>query len=191
VETPLAAPTAEVLLAGVARQDRDAFACLFRAYAPKVKGHLVAKGAPRAAADELVQEVFLSIWRKADQFDAQRGSAAAWIFALARNAFIDRIRRETRPEVDPSDPLFVASATDVLPPDGQLAAERDRHALRGALAALPAEQREVMQRAYFAGRSLAEIASEQNVPLGTVKTRARLALARLREKLVSRTPEES
>ena len=187
----MAAPTAEALLAGVARQDRDAFGRLFRAYAPKVKGHLLAKGAPRAAADELVQEVFLSIWRKADQFDAQRGSAAAWIFTLARNAFIDRIRRETRPEVDPQDPLFVASGAEALPPDSRMAAEEERHALRVALAALPPEQREVMQRAYFAGRSLSEIASEQSVPLGTIKTRARLALARLRQKLVGGAPEES
>jgi len=181
-QTFLAAPTAEDLLAGVARQDRDAFAQLFRLYAPKLKAQLVAKGALRPAADELVQEVFLAIWRKAAQFDATRGSAAAWIFALGRNAFIDRIRRESRPEVDPNDPLFVPAAEPVQA-DRLMAAEQERSALLGALAELPQEQRDVMHRAYFAGRSLAEIATETRLPLGTVKTRARLALARLRARL--------
>lgn len=181
-QTFSAAPTADQLLAAVARQDRDAFAQLFRLYAPKLKAQLVAKGAPRAAADELVQEVFLAIWRKAAQFDAARGSAAAWIFALGRNAFIDRIRRESRPEVDPHDPLFVP-AEEPEQADRLMVAAQERTALLGALAELPQEQRDVMQRAYFAGRSLAEIASETRLPLGTVKTRARLALVRLRERL--------
>jgi len=96
----------------------------------------------------------------------------------------------TRPEVDPEDPLLRASAAP-READHLLVLEEQRSALLGALADLPQEQREVVQRAYFAGRSLSEIASEQSLPLGTVKTRARLALARLRGTLVAARQEES
>lgn len=179
-----AAGDAGELLAAIAhRGDRSAFTRLFRFYGPRLKSHLLARGADPGAAEEIVQEVMLTVWRKSQQFDATRGSASAWIFTLARNAFIDRIRREHRPEVEPTDPILDATnpGADRLVTDVESQRE-----LAAALEALPAEQRHVVNRSYFHGQSLAQISAADGVPLGTVKTRARLALTRLRALVTQR-----
>lgn len=166
------------LLAAIAhRQDRAAFAGLFLSYGPRLKGYLIARGADGATAEEIVQDVMLTVWRKADQFDPARGSASTWIFTLARNAFIDRVRRENRPEVDPTDPLVETSAPAV---DSQVLDAETERELAAAVDALPAEQRHVVNRSYFHGQSLSQISAAEGLPLGTVKTRARLALSHLR-----------
>lgn len=180
-----AARDANILIAAVARQqDRAAFARLFEFYCPRLTSHLLARGAAPATAEEIVQDVMLTVWRKADQFDATRGSAGAWIFTLARNAFIDRVRREHRPAVDPSDPLLCGAG---LPDADQsiMDAESQRE-LAAAVEALPAEQRHVVHCSYFQGQSLAQISAREGLPLGTVKTRARLALERLRAMVTQR-----
>jgi RNA polymerase sigma factor (sigma-70 family) len=175
----------EELLSAIALgRDRAAFAALFVSYAPRLKGHLLARGVDGATAEEIIQEVMLAVWRKADQFDAGRGSAATWLFALTRNAFIDRVRRESRPEVDAADPLLMDDTTAPGAERLVLEAETERD-LAHAVDALPAEQQLVVRRSYFHGQSLSEIAVEEGLPLGTVKTRARLALAHLRS-LVTR-----
>jgi RNA polymerase sigma factor (sigma-70 family) len=170
--------TAESLLEAVARdRDRGAFAQLFRLYGPRIKGYLSKRGADLATADEMVQEVMLAVWRKAHQFDGARGNASAWIFTISRNTLFSHLRQVVRPEVDPADPERVP--VEALP-DEQLAALRDHAAVAAALGALPPEQVEVIRGAYFQGRTLNEVAEQQKVPLGTVKTRVRLALERLR-----------
>jgi RNA polymerase sigma factor (sigma-70 family) len=166
------------LLAGIAhRRDRSAFATLFRFYAPRLKSHLLVRGADSGTAEEIVQDVMLTVWRKAEQFDATRGSASTWIYTLARNAFIDRVRREHRPEVDLTDPIL--DATDPGADRLVLDAESQRE-LAAAVEALPAEQQHVVRRSYFCGQSLSQISAADGLPLGTVKTRARLALLHLR-----------
>jgi RNA polymerase sigma-70 factor (ECF subfamily) len=164
------------IVAIATRADRTAYACLFRAYAPKIKGHLVARGAAAGIADELTQEVMLTVWRKAAQFDASRGTAAGWLFAITRNRLVNHVRdaRYPLPELEADD----ARAPER--PDDQLAAAEQRQRLARALAALPPEQRAVLGSAYFRGQTLQEHAAEQQLPLGTVKTRVRLALGRLR-----------
>lgn len=172
---------AAALVAAIAgRRDRAAFARLFQLYAPRVKGQLMARGAAAAVADELTQEVMLTVWRKAEQFDAGKGQVTTWLYAITRNTFINNVRRQRWPEPQP----------DELPsppiPDEQLADARANHDLRAAMLDLPAEQRETLIGAYDRGRTLSELAHEQGVPLGTVKTRVRLAMARLRARLTGK-----
>lgn len=175
----------EALLArvGVGR-DRDAFAELFRQFAPRLKGHLQGRGLAAAIADELVQEAMLSVWRHAAQFDAARGSATTWMFAIARNALVSHLRRERRPEAERGDPCAAGDETTqgAAPDEAYLQRERER-VVAAALARLPADQQRTLHGAYYADRSLAEVAADQAVPLGTVKTRVRLALQKLRATL--------
>lgn len=172
---------APALVAAIAlRRDRDAFARLFELYAPRIKGQLMARGAGAALADELTQEVMLTVWRKADQFDGARGLVTTWLFTITRNCFITHVRRQRWPEPEPEPP------TAPTAPDEQLAAARDARELRQAMGELPHEQREILVGAYDRGRSLSELAEEKGLPLGTVKTRVRLAMARLRERLTGK-----
>ena len=181
-----AAPDLTSLLAAVAQhRDRAAFATLFQFYSPRLKGYLVGRGATATTAEEIVQDVMLTLWHKSQQFDVTRGSASAWIFTLARNAFIDCVRREHRPVVDPADPLLRAQANGDTPDQLVLDAESLRE-LAAAMDALPAEQLHVVHCSYFRGQSLAEISVADRLPIGTVKTRARLALSRLRALVTKR-----
>jgi RNA polymerase sigma-70 factor (ECF subfamily) len=176
---PESARSLDDLLVAVGRDhDRAAFGELFRAVAPKVKAYLLRGGADEAKADELVQDVMLTVWRRADTFDPRRAAATTWIFAIARNRRIDALRREKHPEVDPRDPaLEPAPSTSA---EGAIDASRAGAAVRGALRMLPPEQAAVLVGAYFEDRTLAAIAERDQVPLGTVKSRVRLALERLR-----------
>lgn len=163
--------------------DRAAFARLFRLYAPKVKGYLVTRGAAPNVADELTQEVMLTVWRKAAQFDARKGAPAAWLFTIARNRFLNHVRdtRYPQPELESALRAEAEGQAQSSPrPDEQLAHVQESARLVRAVAALPPEQAAVLKSAYWSGQTLKEHADGQRLPLGTVKTRARLALARLR-----------
>jgi RNA polymerase sigma-70 factor (ECF subfamily) len=180
------------ILAIAERGDRDAFARLFTWFAPRVKAQLVLAGAGESA-EELVQEVMLKVWRRAAQFDPTRGSAATWIHAIARNTLVSHRRgplRAEQPNADLDTDLDreaagVDAAADRGPEEAALQMEW-RRVLGSALEALPPEQYDVLRGAYFSGRTLRDVAEERKVSLGTVKTRARLALARLRGILESR-----
>lgn len=172
---------APALVTAVAvHRDRAAFARLFQLYAPRVKGQLMARGASAALADELTQEVMLTVWRKAGQFDAGKGLVATWLYTITRNSFVSHVRRQHWPTPELDSPPSAPG------PDEQLSAARDAHDLRLAMDELPAEQREILVGAYDRGRALSELAEEKGLPLGTVKTRVRLALARLRERLAGK-----
>ena len=118
-----------------------------------------------------------TIWRKAEQFDPGKASASTWIFTIARNKRIDRIRRERRPEPDPNDPSFAPSPT--VPPDREVSALQDAVAVRHALGELSDEQREVVMLSFYEDASHSVIADRLKLPLGTVKSRLRLALKKL------------
>lgn len=170
--------SSEVLLAAIAvERDRDAFRELFAEWAPRFKGFVVRRGVAPAQADDLVQDILLTVWRKADRYDAERASASTWLFTIARNRMIDCLRREQRPTVELDDPALV-------PMDPQQAEavekEQDGERIRTALQALPDEQAVILQRAYFGGETLKGIAHDLQLPEGTVKSRVRLALQRLR-----------
>jgi RNA polymerase sigma-70 factor (ECF subfamily) len=160
-------------------RDRAAFAALFSHFAPRVKAYLLRLGAPPAVAEDLAQEALLNLWRKAHLFDPVKASAATWLFTIARNLRIDAIRRERRPELDPEDflPEPAPGADDSL----ALADEEAR--LRLALRELSPDQILVVELSFFADKPHSEIAAELDIPLGTVKSRLRLAMARLKRAL--------
>ncbi|HUO88267.1 MAG TPA: sigma-70 family RNA polymerase sigma factor [Rhizomicrobium sp.] len=169
----------DALVLAVGRaHDRRAFKDLFDHFAPRVKGYLVRLGARNALAEDLAQEAMLAVWRKAALFDPDRASASTWIFTIARNLRIDSIRKELRPEIDPADPL--------LQPDGERAPDetvewaKAEARLRLAIAELPREQSRIIELSFLAEKPHSLIASELGLPLGTVKSRIRLAMARLR-----------
>ncbi|MFO1060961.1 MAG: sigma-70 family RNA polymerase sigma factor [Dongiaceae bacterium] len=168
----------EAMIEAIARErDRSAFAALFRHFGPRIKAYLTRQGCDGATAEELVQETMVTLWRRADSFDPALSGAATWVFTIARNKRIDRLRRERRPELDPDDPIFVVDETGVeATAIGREGGER----LRRAVAALPREQAELVRLAYFEDNPHSAIAARLGLPLGTVKSRLRLALARLR-----------
>lgn len=157
--------------------DRDAFASLFECYAGRIKAMLVRRGAAAEAAEDIAQDTMLMVWRKAGQFDSARASPAAWIYTIARNLGVDRLRRDKRAKLFA---LYEAIETEVPErPDAPLdVAERDQR-LRDALRELPEEQVRVVQLSFFEGRAHGDIAKLLDLPLGTVKSRLRLAMTRL------------
>jgi len=164
-------------------RNRDEFAALFQHFAPRVKGYLVRTGASASLAEELAQETMLTVWRKAEQFDPARASASTWLFTIARNLRIDAARR-TR---DPS--AFAAEIEPEAPEEPFVAVARrqSQAVIREALKQLPAEQREVLSLSFFEDRPHSEIAATLKIPLGTVKSRVRLAVSKLRELVEGRT----
>lgn len=160
------------------RDDRDerAFVEVFEHFAPRVKAFLMRSGADAATAEECVQEVMATVWQKAGMFDPSRASVATWIFTIARNRRIDVLRRQKRPE--PEDLPWGPEAE----PDQEdrLGLQQESEHLGEAIASLPAKQRELIEKAYFGELSHSEIAEATGLPLGTIKSRIRLALERLR-----------
>lgn len=168
------------LIRRVAERDVGSFKALHSHYAPRIKGYLVRRGANNDLAEEVVQETLLKVWHRAESFDPTRSAVSTWIYTIARNAFIDRVRRHGRAAPDPNDPAWVPE--DIAPaPDDHVARTQQTKRLSEALRQLPEEQVAVIQGTYFRGQSLAELAGELGLPLGTVKTRARLAMNRLRK----------
>lgn len=157
-------------------QDQGAFATLFQHFAPRVKAFLMKSGANAALAEETTQEVMATLWTKAHMFDPARASAATWIFTIARNRSIDALRKQRRPE--PEDLPWGPEAE----PDQEdaLALQQESSQLARAMSELPEKQRVLIERAYFGDLSHSEIAEETGLPLGTIKSRIRLALERLR-----------
>lgn len=165
-----------LLLAVRDRQDRAAFAALFRHFAPRIKGFLMKSGASDALAEECAQDVMATLWQKAHLFDPARASVATWVFTIARNRRIDALRRAKRPE--PEDLPWGPEPE----PDQQAVLEmaEDTARLGAALARLPPPQRDLIEKAYFGDLTHTEIAKQTGLPLGTIKSRIRLALDRLR-----------
>lgn len=157
-------------------QDQSAFADLFRHFAPRVKGFLMKSGASESLAEECTQEVMATLWHKSHLFDPARASVATWVFTIARNKRIDILRKQRRPEPEdlPWGPEAEPDQSDIL------AFQQESEKLTRALADLPEKQRELIERAYFGDLSHSEIAAETGLPLGTIKSRIRLALDRLR-----------
>jgi len=178
---PAAIPGLSALIVAIAdRRDRAAFATLFNHFAPRVKSYMMRLGADAERAEELAQETMLSVWRRADAFDPARAAASTWIFTIARNLRIDAARRERR-TATVDDPTL-----DLLPPaapDAVLSAAQDEVRVASAIEALPPDQARVVREAFFSDKPHSEIAADLNLPLGTVKSRLRLAMARLRSAL--------
>ncbi len=165
------------LLAVRDRQDRAAFAALFQHFAPRVKGFLVKSGTSPALAEECAQDVMATLWQKAQLFDPERASVATWVFTIARNRRIDMARRAARPE--PEDLPWGPEAE----PDQHSALElaQETALLGEALARLPQAQRALIEKAFYGDLSHSEISEQTGLPMGTVKSRIRLALDKLRQ----------
>lgn len=167
------------LLRRVAEQaDPAAFRELYQAYGPRVKAYMMRLGADPATAEDLAQETLLTVWRRAALYTAEKGSAATWIFAIARNLRIDRLRREV-PWQELPEERFESAAEDPGPDEALFESERQAR-VRAALAGLPPEQQEVVVLSYIEGLSHGEIAERLQVPLGTVKSRMRIAYQKIR-----------
>lgn len=168
------------LQAVAAHADRGAFGRLFQHFGPRVAAFLVRGGASVDEAEEIMQETMATVWRKAAQFDPAKAGAATWIFTIARNRRIDRARRAAR--ALSAAELFAAPPAeegDASAEDMALAHEREAR-LRAALSRLSPEQDAVLRLSFFAEKPHSEIARELGIPLGTVKSRVRLAMARIR-----------
>jgi RNA polymerase sigma-70 factor (ECF subfamily) len=174
---------AHVLAVGRTR-DTAAFKELFDHFAPRVKSYLMRLGSSPMVAEDLAQEAMLIVWRKAALFDPKKASASTWVFTIARNLRIDAIRKERRPELDANDPAFQPEAA--RPVDESLDWAQAEGRLRRALAVLPQEQAQIIELSFLGDKPHGEIAEELGLPLGTVKSRIRLAMARLRSALGER-----
>ena len=166
-----------------AHQSKQAFSELFEFFAPRLKSYLLRLGADDMLAEELAQEVMITVWRKAGQFDRTQASPSTWIFRIARNRRIDAYRRNKTLDAEADEPVLAPAALP-HPEDSYAQTEIGAH-VRAAMADLPDEQLSLLKAAFFDGLSHAEIASKTNLPLGTVKSRIRLAFQRLRSRLDS------
>jgi RNA polymerase sigma-70 factor (ECF subfamily) len=173
-------PSIDDLVGAVARERcHAAFARLFARLAPRLQSYLRNLGAEPALAEDLVQDVMATVWHRADRFEATRATASTWIFTIARNRFIDALRRRPRAELDLAEleeevPALIEAAEDRV-----YLTQLERH-LRAIMQQLPREQSELLRRSFFQYQSQSAIARELDLPLGTVKSRQRLALSRLR-----------
>lgn len=167
------------LLTRIGAGDRDAFASMFTRYAPKVKSYLMRLGAPGAIAEDLAQDAMLSVWRRAASYDPIKARASTWIFVIARNAWIDRLRREKVELAYRSASPVSEESTDEAPDDAAVRTQTEAQ-VESALATLSEEQRAVVRLSFFEDRPHSEIAEKLVLPLGTVKSRLRLALIKLK-----------
>ena len=173
------------LVAAVAeKRDRPAFTRLFDHFVPRIEAYLLRLGADRATAEEISQEVMVTLWRKAQLFDPTKSSVTTWLYRIARNRRIDVARRDRLDYMDPMDSTFDTVADDrVL--DTTVDVQRREEVLRTAIRDLPEEQLVLVKLAFFESLSHSAIAEKTGLPLGTVKSRIRLAFTRLRRNLES------
>lgn len=169
------------IVAVARRQDREAFGRLFRFYAPRVKAYLRRLGAGDEVAEDLAQEVMIAVWHRAGQFDRAKASLSTWVYTIARNKRIDTIRRERRPEHEAIDPD--RDGVEAPRGDRHTEAEQVRREVQRAIGELPEEQAQLLRIFYFEDKTHSVIADELGLPLGTVKSRLRLALGKLRATL--------
>ncbi len=173
------------LLGRTAARDRTAFAALYDRYAPRAFGLILRIIRNRTDAEDVLQETFLQVWNQAARFDPNRSAPDVWLLLIARSRAVDRLRKRRTPtKEDLPDPATHEE------PDTGLIRQEDAEQLRSALEQLPPDQRDLIRRSFFCGRTHEQIATELNLPLGTVKTRIRLGMIRLRDRFAGLAPAE-
>lgn len=165
----------------VESHSRKAFIALFNHYAPKIKAFMVKGGFPLAQADELAQEVMLSIWKAYKNYDAKQASANTWVFTIARNKRIDALRKNSKPMPEPHD--FEVMQPVEKTPEDTVHHNEIADKIKIILETLPPEQSELITLSYYNNMTHSDIAAATNLPLGTIKSRLRLALGKLRKEL--------
>lgn len=184
--TPSPEALADWLRAVAHAGDREAFGRLFAHFAPRVKSYLLRAGTDDALAEDLAQETMVLVWRKAALFDAAHAGASTWVFTIARNLRVDRFRRQGGAGALQVDDVDLDGLAHGAPePAAQLHAQRMERHVQAALRQLPAEQAMVLQLSYYEDQPHARIAERLGIPLGTVKSRVRLAVAHLRRVLAA------
>lgn len=177
------------LQAVAAHQDRQAFAAVFKHFAPRVKAYLMRLGSPESLAEELMQETMVSVWRKAALYDAAHAGVSTWIFTIARNLRVDQLRRKGQALGADTGESDADVLEDTAPqPDEQLSIREREARLRDALRQLSQEQAHILRLSFFEEHPHARIARELGIPLGTVKSRVRLAIHHLRRLLGALEP---
>ncbi|HEY8578535.1 MAG TPA: sigma-70 family RNA polymerase sigma factor [Beijerinckiaceae bacterium] len=179
----IAARHAALIAAVASSRDQTAFAELFDFYAPRIEAWLARAGVDRATAEEICQDTMTTLWRKAALYDPSRATAATWLYRIARNRRIDVARRDRVSLIEPGDASFDIVDEDAVAPDEGLDARDREDALRAAMARLPPEQLTLVRLAFLESLSHSAIAERTGLPLGTVKSRIRLAFTRLRRAL--------
>lgn len=170
-----------VCMEQVARQrDKQSFMELFDYFSPRVNAYLLGMGVDSGLAEDLSQEALLALWNKAHLYQPRKAAVSTWLFRVARNLWIDRLRKQRATVYELDDEYLEAGvgAEDPEEDTGELDADR----IQEALEALPRNQAQVVYKAYFEGKSHSEIAADTGMPLGSVKSSLRLALQALREK---------
>ena len=170
------------LLARVAASaDKEAFARLYAYLGPRVKGYLMRIGVSGEQAEDLTQEAMLKVWRKAHLFDSEKASASTWVFTIARNLRIDAIRRSAKPALNPDEPALLPDEE----PQADIVVERKERdkRIRDVFKALPKNQHDVVRMHFIEDEPHSVIAERLNLPLGTVKSRLRLAFGKIRKEL--------
>lgn len=163
------------------RRDRSAFVETYRHFAPRVKSMLLGKGMQPSNADDVLQEIMLAVWNKAGSYDRDKAAVSTWIFAIARNKSIDRLRREQRHHATSDEPDL--RADEAMTATDEVFLEERKSAVHEALSALSPEQQEVVLLSFTKGLAHSEIAERLKLPLGTVKSRIRNALGHMRKQL--------
>jgi RNA polymerase sigma-70 factor (ECF subfamily) len=186
---PCADELAALVSAVATASDRQAFALLFKHFAPRVKSYLMRGGTPEQQAEDLTQEAMVTLWRKAAQFDARHASVSTWVFAIARNLRIDAFRRAGGGQQAAFDDGFDLDSLphDTPSPDEALSSARSTTEVRAAMRALSADHVQVLRLSFYEDQPHAQIARELGIPLGTVKSRIRGAVSQLR-RLLNVTP---
>ena len=162
-------------------RDEAAFEVLFRYFAPRIKSYCLRLGADPSGAEEITQEAMVLIWRNAGKFDPSKASPSTWIFTIARNLTIDRFRKTHRPQFDPNDPALVPD--DQPPPDRLVEQTEKQENVRKIMDTLSSNERNVLMLSFYEDLSHFEISRRLSLPLGTVKSRIRLAFAKIRSTL--------
>lgn len=167
------------LMARIAQQDRQAFAELYDACSSRLKGYAMQCGASAADAEELLQETLVTVWQKAHMYNPGSASVMTWLFTIIRNKRIDALRKNSPDRLMSLDlwPEPEADSNDTL--EAQAESDLDARLLRTLIETLPQEQRQIVHCVYFQGKSHSEIADELGLPLGTIKSRLRLAMKKL------------
>ncbi|MRG71855.1 sigma-70 family RNA polymerase sigma factor [Alphaproteobacteria bacterium HT1-32] len=159
--------------------DKSAFGEIFDLFSGRLKSYFLGLGTSESDAEELVQETLILVWRRAAQFDGAKAGFTTWLFTIARNKSIDRIRKERRPSLDPDEPMLQPEPETA--PDVALNREQEALTLRAAIKTLPQEQSDLIRLAYYEELAHGAIAARLNLPVGTVKSRIRLAMKKLRQ----------
>jgi RNA polymerase sigma factor (sigma-70 family) len=182
----------QLLIAVGENRDRNAFAQLFEHFGPLLKGFAHAsrnEGWFPGLGDDLVQEVMIKVWNKAAGYNAEKASATTWIYTVARNCRIDMLRRKSNTQHLPLENEDFWHEPDEVTPISLLQQKRSEDKVQASLAQLPKEQDQILRKVYLEGKSHAEASAELGLPLGTVKSRVRLALQKM-QIIVSKEAQE-